>query len=98
MADIKVGILGSGDVGKALARGFAGAGHQVKIGSRSPEKLRDFVSETKDVSSGSFEETAAFGDLIAVATLGTATEEAIRLAGTKNFDGKVVIDATNPLD
>ena len=98
MADINVGILGSGDVGKALARGFAATGHQVRIGSRSPEKLRDFVAETKGVSSGTFAETAAFGDLIALATLGTATEEAINLAGAKNFEGKVVIDATNPLD
>ena len=52
MANINVGILGSGDVGKALARGFAAVGHQVKIGSRSPEKLRDFVAETKGVGSG----------------------------------------------
>jgi predicted dinucleotide-binding enzyme len=95
---MKVGVLGSGDVGKALARGFASLGHQVKIGSRSPEKLRDFANETKGVGSATFEETAAFGDLIALATLGTAAEEAVRLAGTGNFDGKVVIDATNPLD
>src|SRR5437764_14318661 len=98
MANIKVGVLGSGDVGKAFARGFAGLGHQVKIGSRSPEKLGDFAKDTKGVSGGTFEETAAFGDLIALATLGTAAEEAIRLAGEKNFQGKVVIDATNPLD
>jgi len=98
MANINVGVLGSGDVGKAFARGFAGVGHQVRIGSRSPEKLSDFAKETKGVSAGTFEEAAAFGDVIALATLGTATEEAIRLAGAKNFDGKVVIDATNPLD
>src|SRR5689334_23382035 len=98
MTDVKVGILGSGDVGKALARGFAKLGHQVMIGSRSPEKLRDFANETRGGSAGTFEETARFGDRIAVATLGTATEEALRLAGPANFDGKVVIDATNPLD
>ncbi len=98
MAAMNVGVIGSGEVGKALARGFAGLGHAVKIGSRSPEKLSDFARQTAGVSSGTFEETAKFGDLIALATLGTATEEAIRLAGTKNFDGKVVIDATNPLD
>src|SRR2546430_1366745 len=95
---MKVGILGSGDVGKSLARGFAGSGHAVKIGSRSPEKLRDFVAQTHGVSSGTFDETAKFSDLIALATLGVATEEAVRLAGVNNFDGKVVIDATNPLD
>jgi 8-hydroxy-5-deazaflavin:NADPH oxidoreductase len=98
MADIKIGVLGSGDVGKAFARGFAGLGYPVKIGSRSPRKLADFVNETKGVTSGTFDETAAFADVIALATLGTATEEAIKLAGTKNFDGKVVIDATNPLE
>src|SRR5262245_37686446 len=98
MATIRVGILGSGDVGKALARGFAGVGHQVMIGSRSPEKLADFAKTTAGVTNGTFAETAKFGDVLALATLGTATEEAIRLAGAQNFNGKVVIDATNPLD
>jgi predicted dinucleotide-binding enzyme len=95
---VKVGILGSGDVGKSLARGFAALGHEVKIGSRSPEKLAEFAEDAGErVSAGTFEEAARFGDLIALATLGNATEEAIDLAGTANFDGKVVIDATNPL-
>src|SRR5437773_1112915 len=98
MTNVNVGVLGSGDVGKSLARGFAGLGHKVMIGSRSPEKLGEFVKQTPGVAAGTFEETAAFGDLMALATLGNAAEEAVRLAGTKNFDGKVVIDATNPLD
>jgi predicted dinucleotide-binding enzyme len=98
MTTVKVGVLGSGDVGKSLARGFAGVGHQVMIGSRSPEKLNAFVKETSGVASGTFEQTAKFGDVLALATLGIATEEAIQLAGPKNFEGKVVIDATNPLD
>jgi predicted dinucleotide-binding enzyme len=99
MAKVTVGILGSGDVGKSLARGFAGLGHDVKIGSRTPEKLNDFVAEMSGrVSAGTLAETAKFGDLIALATHGVATEEAIGLAGTENFNGKVVIDATNPLD
>lgn len=98
MQNMKVGILGSGDVGKSLARGFSSLGHEVKIGSRSPEKLNDFVSEMGGrVSSGTLEQAARYGDLIALATLGTANEEAIRLGGVANFDGKVVLDATNPL-
>lgn len=93
-----VGILGSGDVGKSFARAFSALGHPVKIGSRTPEKLRDFVSEAGNrVTASTFEETARFGELVVVATLGSATEEALKLAGPKNFDGKVVIDATNPL-
>ena len=99
MKSMKVGILGSGDVGKSFARGFGALGHEVMIGSRSPEKLSEFVSgQGKHVSSGSFDEAASFGDLIVLATLGVATEEAINLAGKQNFEQKVVIDATNPLD
>ena len=99
MQKIKVGILGSGDVGKSLARGFAALGHDVKIGSRSPEKLDAFVKGAGErVTGGTFADTARFGDLVVLATLGTGTEEAIRKAGLSNFDDKVVIDATNPLD
>jgi predicted dinucleotide-binding enzyme len=98
MANVNVGILGSGDVGKSLARGFAGAGHDVMIGSRTPEKLADFVAATERVKSGTFADTAKFGDLLVLATQGAAAEEAIQIAGPGHFSGKVVIDATNPLD
>jgi hypothetical protein len=95
---VRIGILGSGDVGRALAAGFAGLGHNVKIGSRDPEKLREWAEGREHVSTGTFAETARFGDVLVLATLGVATEEAIRLAGIDAFDGKVVIDTTNPLD
>lgn len=99
MNSAKVGVLGSGDVGKSFARAFAALGHEVTIGSRSPEKLNDFVAgAAAGIHSGTFEEAAKFGDLIVLATLGSATTEALRLAGAQNFDNKVVIDATNPLD
>ena len=54
---MKVGIIGSGDVGKSLGKGFIAAGHQVKIGSRSPEKLNDWA-KSAGVSTGTFEEVA----------------------------------------
>jgi 8-hydroxy-5-deazaflavin:NADPH oxidoreductase len=99
MNSAKVSVLGSGDVGKSFARAFAALGHDVMIASRSPEKLSDFVAGAgANVRSGTFEEAAKFGDVIALATLGTATSEALRIAGAQNFDKKVVIDATNPLD
>jgi predicted dinucleotide-binding enzyme len=99
MKNVKVGILGSSDVGKSFARGFGALGHEVVIGSRSPEKLSDFVSGEGDrVTSGTFEEAARSGDLLVLATHGMATEEALTMAGKSNFDNKVVIDATNPLD
>ena len=96
---VRVGILGSGDVGRALAAGFAGLGHDVKIGSRNPEKLAAWAETAgSHVSTGTFAEAAHFGDIVVLATLGTAAADAIRLAGTDSFDGKVVIDTTNPLD
>jgi predicted dinucleotide-binding enzyme len=99
MANVKVGILGSGDVGKVLAGGFIDLGHEVKIGSRDPEKLRSWAQANGErASTGTFADAAQFGDFIVLATLGSATENAIQLAGISNFDGKLVIDATNPLD
>src|SRR3954447_17547685 len=99
MKNVKVGILGSGDVGKSFARAFGALGHEVVIGSRSPEKLSDFVGGEADrVTSGTFEDAARSGDLLVLATHGMATEEAMTMAGKQNFDNKVVIDATNPLD
>lgn len=99
MQKIRVGILGSGEVGRALAKGFAGLGHEVKIGSRDAEKLREWAESAGErISHGTFEEAARFGDILVLATLGTGTESAIRIAGIEHFDGKVVIDTTNPLD
>jgi len=82
----RVGILGSGDVGKALGRGFAAHGCDVKIGSR--EKKGEFVT---------FEEAAKHGEIVVVCTRWDGTENALKLAGHSNLAGKVVIDATNPL-
>jgi len=98
---MKVGIIGSGVVGQALGRGFASRGHEVMIGSRTPEteKLNSWKEKSgKMASTGTFAEAAAFGSTLVLATLGTAAEEAIDLAGPSNFQGKLVIDTTNPLD
>lgn len=98
---MKVGILGSGEVGKTLGRGFASHGHSVKIGSRTPdnEKLKEWRKEVKgDTSTGTFAQAAAYGEVLVFAPLGSAIEEVIGLAGPSNFVNKVVIDTTNPLD
>jgi predicted dinucleotide-binding enzyme len=98
MQNVRVGVLGSGDVGKVLAAGFASLGHEVKIGSRDPEKLREWASANARVSAGTFAEAAQFGDILVLATLGAGAADAIKLAGLESFDNKVLIDATNPLD
>lgn len=98
---MKVGILGSGDVGQVLGAGFAKSGHEVKLGSRDPqqEKVQAWVKKYgPKASGGTFAEAAAFGEIIVLATLWTGTENAIKLAGPKNFAGKIVMDVTNPLD
>lgn len=96
---MKVGILGSGDVAKALGRGFLEEGHEVMLGSREPAKLAAWVRENgKGASSGTFSETAAFGEAVALAVQGTKSVDAIRTAGVDHFKGKIVLDATNPLD
>lgn len=98
---MKIGILGTGDVGRALGTGFVKHGHEVKIGSREAgnEKAETWRQETGDrASTGTFAEAAAFGDIVVVATLWTGTENALRLAGPDNFKGKTVIDTINPLD
>ncbi|MCI4327569.1 MAG: NAD(P)-binding domain-containing protein [Thermoplasmata archaeon] len=97
---MKVGIIGSGEVGQHLGIGFAATGHTVRIGSREPshEKLTKWkASAGANASTGTFEEAARFGELVVVATLWSGTENALRLAGAGNFAGKVVIDSTNPL-
>src|SRR3712207_3721682 len=99
MQKVNVGVLGSGDVGRVLASGFIHLGHDVKVGTRDPEKLREWAAATGGRGTvGSFEEAARFGDILVLATLGAGTESAMRMAGLANFDGKVVIDAANPLD
>ncbi|HTP54696.1 MAG TPA: NAD(P)-binding domain-containing protein [Thermoplasmata archaeon] len=95
----RVGIIGSGDVGKQLGRGFARHGYEVKIGTREPAKLDAWKKEVgASASVGSFADAAQFGDVVVLATNGAAAESALDLAGPAHFSGKLVLDATNPLD
>ena len=98
---MRVGVIGSGVVGRALATGFVTAGHEVKVGSRSPAS-EELTAWKKKVgpqgSTGSFAAAAAHGELVVLAVPGAAVEQALDLAGPANLKGKVVIDVTNPLD
>ena len=97
---MKIGILGTGDVGRALGNGFIALGHEVKMGSRDEhnEKAVAWASTSGiNASTGTFADAVKFGDVIVLALLWAGTENALKLAGVENFAGKVVIDATNPL-
>lgn len=96
---MKIGILGSGNVAKVLGNGLLAKGHEVKLGSRTPEKLNDWLEKAQNNASiGTFSEVAEFGEVIFLCTLGNAVQDAIILAGIEKFSNKVIIDVTNPLD
>jgi len=94
----KIGVLGSGIVGKTLASGFLKHGYEVTIGTRDASKLSDWQSKNPQGKVASFEETARYGDILVLAFKGHAAAEVLKLAGLVNFEGKTVIDATNPID
>jgi predicted dinucleotide-binding enzyme len=94
---MKTGILGSGDVAKALASGFLKHGHTVMMGTREPSKLEGWAAQNPEARIGSFAEAAAYADLVVLAVKGTAAPDVLRLATVANLARKPVIDATNPI-
>lgn len=92
----RFGVLGSGAVGQTLAQGLAALGHGVRIGTRTSGKLAAF-SKKAGIPEGSFGEIAKWAEALLLAVKGTAALEAAQLAGAKNLEGKLVIDATNPI-
>lgn len=96
---MKIGILGSGSVAQTLGTGLLAKGHEVRLGTRDLSKVQDWMTAGgKRASSGSFEETAAFGDLIFLCTHGAGSLNALMMAGADHLMGKVLVDVTNPLD
>jgi 8-hydroxy-5-deazaflavin:NADPH oxidoreductase len=96
---LKIGVLGSGSAGRTLANGFLDHAHRVMIGSRTPDKLRDWLREAgREAQVGTFAQAAQFGELIVLSVDGRAAEDVIRLADLESFAGKIVLDASDPLD
>jgi hypothetical protein len=94
-----VGILGSGDVGKTLAGGFAKYGYQVCVGTGHPEKLQEWQSQQNEqISIGSFEDAAKFGDILVLALKGDAVLPVLDSVAKDSLAGKTIIDATNPIE
>ena len=92
----KVGILGSGDVGKTLAKGFLKHGYQVAIGSDHAEKLEEFKGENPQIEISTFEQVSQTGDIVVLCVKGTVAEKIIEKV-KRHLSGKTVIDATNPI-
>ncbi|MCI0615563.1 NAD(P)-binding domain-containing protein [bacterium] len=97
---MKVGVLGTGDVGKVLGSAMIQLGHEVKMGSREATNSKSAEwkqNNSERASTGTFVDAAKFGEIIFLCTLWSGTENALRMAGPENLSGKVVIDTTNPL-
>ena len=97
---MRIGILGTGEVGQALGTGFVARGHEVKLGSRDASNEKGKAWSAKHgakASSGTFADAASFGEVLVLCTLWSGTKSALDMAGAKNMAGKVVMDVTNPL-
>lgn len=93
----KIGVLGSGEVGKALADGFVKHGFEVMRGSREPKKLEDWKKGAGgNARTGTFDEAAKFGDIVVLAVKGSVAEEIVAACG-EALSGKTVVDPTNPI-
>jgi predicted dinucleotide-binding enzyme len=95
---MRIGILGAGNVGGTLGRGWARLGHEVYFGVPNPgaAKTRELVRDIgPSARAGTAAEAAGFGEAVVLATPWQATEQAIKAAG--EMSGKIVIDCTNPL-
>lgn len=92
---LKIGVLGSGQVAQVLAKGFADAGHTVRIASRDGTKLGAFTAAT-GIAAGTFGDVAAWCDLIVLAVKGTVAA-AIAASIAEAAAGKILIDVNNPI-
>src|SRR5690242_11709788 len=98
---MKIGVLGTGVVGHAIATRLVELGHEVTMGSRRAgnEKAAAWAAASGErAHDGSFADAAAFGELLVNCTAGTHSLAALGEAGVANLAGKILIDIANPLD
>jgi len=98
---MKIGVLGTGVTGQTIASKLVELGHDVMMGSRdeaNPKAVAWAKEEGHNALYGTFMNAAAFGEIIFNCTLGPASLDALRMAGTDNLKGKILIDTSNPLN
>src|SRR5438270_5255394 len=89
---MRIAIVGTGNVGTALGKGFARAGHRVVYGSRRPAQV-DYAVGQADSIPGAVRQA----EVVVLAVPFAAVADALEAAGEGAFAGKVVVDATNPM-
>ena len=109
---MKIGVFGTGVVGQTIAEKLESLGHEVMLGTRDVNAslardakdgfgrppLKEWQAQHKKIKVGTHSEAAAHGELLVNATNGMGTLEALKQAGEKNLNGKVMLDISNPLD
>lgn len=97
----KIAVLGTGNVGDTIGSKLIEVGHNVMMGSRTTdnEKAAAFVQKHGGkASAGTFEDAAAFAEIIFNCTAGVGSLDALKMAGANNLNGKIIVDVANPLD
>lgn len=107
---MKIAVLGTGAVGRAISGRLAELGHEVTIGTRDPDATRSrtdddgvatfaaWESDHPALRLETFAPAAATAELVINAASGNASLEVLEQAGTENLAGKVLLDISNPLD
>lgn len=90
---MKIGILGTGNMGSGFARQFVAAGHDVFIGSRDPQRGKQMGAEL-GAAGGSYQEAVSHGETVFFAVPWWGVDESLAAAGS--LSGKILVDMTNP--
>ena len=95
---LKIGIIGTGRIGGALARHWVNAGHEVFMSSRHPEELEPLAKELGPRAHvGTPREAAAFGSVVLVSVPYGAMPQ-IGADCAAELEGKIVLDTSNPVE
>jgi predicted dinucleotide-binding enzyme len=109
---MKIAVLGTGMVGRAIAARLAELGHDVVIGTRDvagtlartqPDAMgsppySEWQKEHAAIRLVAFPDAGAHGDVLVNATAGQGSQAALEAVGRENVAGKVILDVANPLD
>ncbi len=98
---MRIGVLGTGVVGRTLGGKLVELGHEVRMGSRQAgnENAVEWAQGAGEgASEGTFADAAEFGELLVNATGGRVSVDALEMAGAENLAGKVLVDVSNALD
>lgn len=109
---MKIAIIGTGGVGRALAAALSAAHHEVAIGTRHVQNtltntepdmfgnppFAQWQKEHAEIELLSFPDAGAFGDVVINASSGANSLSALQTVGAENLSGKVLLDIALPLD